>query len=318
MIDPQAIPATLFEFQDRFSTEEECERFLFAWRWPQGFRCPRCSGSDHLKLAHRRQYQCRNCRYQVSITAGTVMQDTKLKLRVWFWAMFLVARHKKSISALQLQRDLALGSYRTAWALLQKIRNCFDESSDYPLKGVVEVDETLVGAKGKGAQTGKRLGNKAIVVAAIELGEGTRRGHRWQSVRAQKVPDYKGVTLRGFVKDAVDPESTLLIDGWQSYNKLEEDGFTLERFVSSSMNKAEMRAANPMPHIHLFFSNLKTWITGRFHGVSQKYLQNYINEFVYRLNRRRTPPQIFGWVARRLMQADPCTLMNITSNETSA
>ena len=318
MNSQQAIPATLFEFQDQFSTDEACERFLFAWRWPDGFCCPRCESSKFVKLAFRRQYQCRACKYQVSITAGTAMQDTKLSLRIWFWAMFLVARHKKSISALQLQRDLGLGSYRSAWLMLQKIRSCFDESADYPLKGVVEVDETLVGSKGKGAKTGKDPQNKAIVVAAVSLGKRGKRGCRWQEVRARKIPDYTGKSLRGFVKDVVAPKSIVMTDGWRAYDQLENDGFFLKREVSSKLNRAEMRATNPMPHIHLFFSNLKTWLTGRFHGVSHKYLARYVDEFVYRLNRRRSPPEIFGWVTRRLMTTSPHSWASVTLDDSRA
>ena len=317
MTNERMIPETLFEFQERFSTEESCESFLFAWRWPEGFRCPRCDGSDSVKLAHRRQHQCRECKYQVSITAGTAMHGSKLKLRVWFWAMFLVARHKKSISALQLQADLGIGQYRTAWLLLHKIRQCFSESADYPLRGTIEVDETLIGSKSKGAKPGKAPANKAIVVAAVELGPSTKRGCCWAAVRARQVPDYTKKSLGGFVKDVVEKGSTTKLDGWRAYNHLDED-YKLKREVSSALNAREMRDADPMPHVHLFFSNLKTWLTGRFHGVSKKYLSTYINEFVYRLNRRQDPPEIFGWVARRLMTKPPTTLQLLLSYDSNA
>lgn len=308
-------PETILDFQERFASEEACEAYLFSWRWPDGFRCPRCNHDEATKLSHRRQYQCRGCKYQVSITAGTAMHNTKLSLRVWFWAIFLVARHKKSISALQLQKDLGLGSYRSAWLLLQKVRRCFGEKDEYPLKGIVEVDETLVGAKGKGAKPGKDPGNKAILVAAVAIGDRTKRGHRWKGVRARVVPDYKGKSLAGFVTDVVKTGSTVVTDGWRAYDRLADSGFELRREVSSKIAKRDMRVANPMPHVHLFFSNFKTWITGRFHGVSHKYMGRYADEFVYRVNRRFSPPEIFGWLARRLMQGTPCSLAGITAAE---
>lgn len=318
MSNAQQVPATLFEFQQRFPTDRECEAYLFAWRWPEGFRCPRCGGSEATKLSFRRQYQCRACKHQASVTAGTVMQDTKLSLRVWFWGMFLVARHKKSISALQFQRDLGLGSYRSAWLMLQKIRRCFGEKAEFPLTGLVEVDETLVGAQGKGAKPGKDPGNKAIVVAGVALGRMTARGFsKWRDVRVRHVPDYKAASLAGFVRDVVAKGSKLATDGWRAYDQLSKDGYRLVREVSSQMTKDQMRRKNPMPHVHLFFSNLKTWLSGRFHGVSSKYLRWYLDEFVYRLNRRCAPPEIFGWLARRMMRQIPCTLAMVKGADSS-
>ena len=305
------VPETLFEFQSWFATEEACESYLFDWRWPDGFSCPRCGHKSATKLANRRQYQCCGCKYQVSVTAGTAMHKTKLSLRKWFWAMFLVARHKKSISALQLQRDLGIGSYRTAWLLLQKIRHCFSEKAEYPLRGLVEVDETLIGAKGR-CKPGKDPGNKAIVVAAVALGERKNRGHRWSDVRARRVADYSGASLSTFVFDNVRPGACILTDGWSGYNAVAKD-YRLNRIVSSAMTVAQMRSKNPMPHVHLFFANLKTWLSGRFHGVSQKYLPRYLDEHIYRLNRRHSSSDIFGWVVRRLMNGSPRTLHQVTA-----
>jgi len=134
------VPATLFEFQQQFATEEDCEAYLASWRWPKGFECPKCSYRGAWRIARRRLYQCKSCRHQTSVTAGTALHRSKLPLRIWFWAVFLVGRHKKGMSALQLQQDLGIGSYRTAWALMHKIRACFTENEAFPLKGFVEVD----------------------------------------------------------------------------------------------------------------------------------------------------------------------------------
>src|SRR5262245_52261284 len=179
-------PSSVLEFQRRFGTEEACEAFLFAWRWPQGFRCPRCGASKSWRLGGRALYQCASCHHQASVTAGTALHKSKLPLTVWFWAVFLVGRHKKGISALQLQADLELGSYRTAWLLLHKIRACFGESEAFPLRGLVEVDETYVGAsrRGRGSR-GRAAGeHQSIVVAGVEV----RRGSLG-SLRMQAVPD---------------------------------------------------------------------------------------------------------------------------------
>ena len=301
----QRNPSTLLEFQREFATEEDCERLLYEWRWPRGFRCPRCEANQATRLAGRRQYQCRGCKYQVSVTAGTALHKSKLPLRVWFWAIFLVARHKKSVSALQLQHDLGLGSYRTAWLLLHKIRATFDESADYPLKGLVEVDETLIGAKGKGDPPGKDPGRKSIVVAAVEV-----KKRSLGSVRLAQAPDYTARSLAGFVRRTVDKQATVATDGWRAYQVLEREGWDRKVFPSTQPKRGagyglEMRG------VHLVFSNLKTWLTGCFHGVSAKYLPAYLAEFSYRFNRRRRPADIFGWVIRRLMRREHQTMDEI-------
>ncbi|MFQ5473809.1 MAG: IS1595 family transposase [Dehalococcoidia bacterium] len=298
-------PSTLLEFQRRFATDESCERLLYQWRWPKGFRCPRCEARQATRLTGRRQYQCRGCKYQVSVTAGTALHKSKLPLRVWFWAIFLVARHKKSVSALQLQHDLGLGSYKTAWLLLHKIRATFDESADYPLQGLVEVDETLIGAKGKGDPPGKDPGHKSIVVAAVEV-----KKRSLGSARLAQAPDYTARSLAGFVRRTVDKKATIATDGWRAYQVLEREGYE-RRVFPSTQPKRGAGYGLEMRGVHLLFSNLKTWLTGCFHGVSAKYLPAYLAEFSYRFNRRRKPEDIFGWVLRRLMKREPRTMDEI-------
>ena len=295
-------PATLLEFQDRFDSETACEEFLFRWRWPEGFRCPRCGCWQATRLSTRRQYQCHDCRHQTSVTAGTALHKTKLPLRVWFWAIFLVARHKKSISALQLMADLGLGSYRTAWLLLHKIRACFDESRDYPLLGLVEVDEAYVGGSEKGVMPGRAASKKGIVITGVEVLPSGRLG----SARMKVIPDVKAESLAPFVVENVDPDATVATDGWPGFNEIERLGYRRERHVSKGPRNAPFHPV--LDGVHLMISNLKTWLRGRFHGVSRKYLPAYVAEFMYRFNRRRSPPDLFGWVTRRLMTRTSLTL----------
>ncbi len=301
----QPVPKTLLEFQEDFATEEQCEDYLASWRWPKGFECPKCSVRGAWRLKRRRLFQCKGCRRQVSVTAGTAMHRSKLPLRVWFWAIFLVARHKKSISALQLQADLGLGSYETAWLLLHKIRSCFDESGDYPLKGVVEVDETLVATLPKGTYPGRGAAGRRFVVGAVEV-----RAGRLGDARMQVVKDVKAATLAPFVEKHIDKRRSIIrTDGWQAYDRLERDGWNRERLVSKGPQGAKFKPV--IPGISLIFGNLKTWLRGQFHGVSDKYLPSYVAEFTYRYNRRRDPPELFGWVMRRLTQRPPQTLKSI-------
>jgi len=115
-------PETLIEFQERFPDESSCWQALRQQRWPSGFQCPRCGHPKGFPIAARRLEQCARCRYQASVTAGTVFHRTRVPLRIWFLGVFFLARHKQGISALQFQRDTGLGSYQTAWTLLHKLR----------------------------------------------------------------------------------------------------------------------------------------------------------------------------------------------------
>jgi hypothetical protein len=304
-------PRSLLEFATRFPDDRACEEYLFQWRWPEGFRCSRCDGRDATRLSTRAVYQCKGCRRQTTLTAGTAFQDSKLGLRRWFFAIFLVGRHKQGISALQLMNDLAIGCYRSAWLLLQKIRAALDENSKWPLKGLVEIDETLIGAQGKGDLPGKGAGKKAIVVGAVELGDWseTRKAHTWAGVRLGTAPDVTKESLGRFVRDKIAPGTRLLTDGWRAYNHLTKAGYAHESDATSDYTKTELRLANVLPHVHLLFSNLKTWIAGTFKGVSHQYLPRYLGEFSYRVNRRRDAShKLFDWIARRLSRGGPATL----------
>lgn len=206
-----------------------------------------------------------------------------------------MAHHKKSTSALQLQADLGLGSYRTPWLLLHKIRACFDESTEYPLRGLVEVDEAYVGGTRRGVRTGRSAGNKGIVVSGVEVLPTARLG----SARMQVIPNVKAKSLVPFVVENVDLDAVVATDGWPAFNKLEQLGFQRERNVSRGSPGAPFHPV--LNAVHLLFSNLKTWLRGRFHGVGRRYLPAYVADFMYRFNRRRSPPDLFGWVTRRLM-----------------
>src|SRR5215207_6982084 len=145
------------EFQERFASEEACREYLFASRWPEGFVCPRC-GRREAGAMHRRRlvWQCKRCGQQTSVTAGTVLHGTHTPLRVWFWAAYLVATHHPGISAKQLQRQLGLSRYETAWLILQTLRRAMVAPEREPLAGEVEVDETLVGGRREGRHVARR------------------------------------------------------------------------------------------------------------------------------------------------------------------
>ena len=299
------VPSTLLEFQSRFATEEACEAHLFAWRWPKGFVCPRCGHHGYSRIARRGLYQCNECKKQVSITAGTAMHKSMLPLRTWFWAVFLVGRHKKGISALQLQRDTGIRTYRAAWLLLHKIRACFDEnSSEFPLRGMVEVDEAYVGRVAAG-EHGGRGSSAACVVAAVERTPAGPLG----SARMAVIPAATTEALATFIEREVDRhEAYVHTDGWLGYRSLKARGYRHRVHIGERNTGPKCPV---LPAAHLLIANLKTWLRGRHHGVSKKYLGAYLAEFLYRFNRRADPNALFGWVARRLMSRPGRTLAQL-------
>jgi transposase-like protein len=291
-------PRTLAEFQARFAGEGACRDYLAASRWPAGYRCPACGHPEAIELADRLLWQCRACRHQTSVTAGTVLHGTRLPLPQWFRAAYLVTTHTPGVSALQLQRQLGLPRYETAWTMLQKLRRAMVRPDRTPLREKVEVDETYVGAPEVGLRGGRELRNKALVVAAVEVrGKGSGR------VRLQVVPDASGPTLTGFVQANVAPGTIVVTDGWPSYAPLASLGY---RHRPRTQGAAQ-RAGKLLPRVHRVFGNLQTWLRGTHHGVGHKHLQAYLDEFTFRFNRRRTPMAAFQTLLGLGSQHPPTT-----------
>src|SRR3954451_8281749 len=277
-------PRTFPEFQGRFASEADCRRYLVACRWPDGFRCPRCGEPDAYELAGRELLQCRACRHQTSVTAGTVLHRTHVPLRLWFAAAYLVTTHTPGFSAVQLRRQLGLGRYETAWTMLHKLRRAMLRPERDRLSGVVEVDEAYVGSLEEGRRGGRRRDSgKSIVVGAGEVrGRGSGRG------RLAGVRDLSAASLVPFVEASVDPGSTVLTDGWQGYAPLRKGYDHRPSTVGDPRNASKL-----FPRVHRTFSNLKTWLQGTHHGVGAKHLPHYVDEFVFRFTRRRTPMAAF-------------------------
>lgn len=283
-MEPGRYPRNLREFQRRFPDDAACLTYLADLRWPDGFRCPHCGSDAATVLATRRIWQCRSCRKQTSLTAGTALHRTRLPPTTWFWAAYLVASLKPGISALQLSQQLGL-RYETAWMLLHKLRRAMVNPEREKLRGTVEVDETWVGGKQAGLKGGRqRAGrNSLMVVVAVE-----RKDKALGRLRLEVVPDDKGPTLKDFVLRNIEPGSTIVSDAWSSYGGLDKHGYTHEARSQRALKKAGLDA-NVVPGVHRVISNLKTWLRGTHHGVGADHLDHYLNEFVFRFNRRFYP-----------------------------
>jgi transposase-like protein len=292
-------PRTLMELESRFSDEDACRDYLFSLRWPDGFVCPTCGAGSAWRTA-RGLWLCRGCRTQVSVTAGTIFQDSKLPLTLWFRAMWQVTSQKHGISALGLQRALGLGSYRTAWALLHKLRRAMVRPGRERLQGVVEVDETYWGAIEPGV-TGRRTYAKALIAVAAEAVPGSPRAIG--RIRLRRVPDLKRTTLHGFIADAVEPCSTIITDGLNAFREL--SGYAHERQVQRRQPPDDDHL---LPRAHRATSLLKRWLLGTHHGaIAHEHLDAYLDEFTFRFNRRTSASRgkLFYRLAQHAVQVNP-------------
>jgi transposase-like protein len=291
-------PKTLQEFQATFPDEEACWQTLRRARWPRGFRCPRCGHRGSSWISTRALEQCRGCRYQCSVTAGTIFHRTRVPLRIWFWGIFFLARHKKGISALQFQRDTGLGSYETAWTMLHKLRSALRHRARHRLSGLVEADETYVGASERGRRGGREVLHKTIVAGTVE-----QRPHSAGRLRLAVVEGVGFEDLGPFIRGVIDGScTTVRTDGFQGYAGLGPAGVEHDRQVQG---RDRARSMEILPWIHRVFGNLKTWLRGTFHGVSGKHLQRYLDEFVYRFDRRWREDELFGFVLGRAAEGEP-------------
>ncbi len=322
-MDPRGFPTTLPEFQRVFPDDESCARYLEHLRWPHGFTCMRCGNiGEPYRFAKRTSVvlRCRACHANVSLTASTVMKSSHTPLSMWFWGAYLVTTQTPGQSALQFQRQLGLSRYETAFQMLHKLRAGMVRpkrdaiGSQYP----VEVDETLVGGRTKGE--GRGAHHKATVVGAVEVrpraaGAEGRKPNRTSyagRLRLRLVPNRGAKTITGFVQKNVAKGAVVRTDGWQGYDGLAKMGYSHQSLVLDGDGE---RTDTHLPMIHIAFSNLKTWLLGTHHGVSHQHLQAYLNEFVFRFNRRFYPMTAFNSVLGLAAHASAPTYETLYSGE---
>jgi transposase-like protein len=288
-------PHTLLEMERRFASDEACRAYLFSLRWPEGFVCPRCTGQQAWPM-ERGLWLCQQCRAQVSVTAGTIFQDSRLPLVLWFRAVWYVTTQKNGVSALGLQRVLGLGSYKTAWTMLHKLRRAMIRPGRERLSGLVEVDEAYwggdeVGLRGRGGE------EKILVLVAAEAdGKGIGR------VRLCTAPDQSRKSLHGFIQQTVEPGSTVRTDGYNHYLGL--DGYVHDRHIQIR----QPEGVHVLPRVHRVISLLKRWLMGTHQGaISQDQLNHYLDEFTFRFNRRKSAwrGKLFYRLLQQAVQVEP-------------
>ncbi len=290
----------LMDIQKRFDTEDACRDYLFKLRWPDGFICPVCGCREYYHITTRHKYACKSCRYQASVTAGTVMDRSHLSLRTWIWAIYLVSRDKRGYSAMQLSRVLNL-PYNTAWFLLHRIRNAMAERDNrYLLKGIVELDDTYLGRSKTGGKRGRGT-MKSKIVVAISKGEDGKP----QFVKMQVVADLKGKTIAKFAESSIADGATVQTDAYHSYRKPLAEKYQHEYQVFDA-------DSDMLKWLHIIVSNAKAFVSGTFHGLGKKHLQSYLDEYCYRFNRRAMGGVIFDRLLLAVTQSAPLRFADLT------
>lgn len=276
-------PASTGDFLAWFGSDADCLDYLEWLRWPKGFVCPRCDRSDGWRMADGR-FACVGCEARTSVTAGTIFDRTRTPLTVWFHACWLFATNKDGISAQSLQRTLEIGSYQTAWAMLHRLRSALVRPGRDLLSGTVEVDETYIGGDEPGLRGGRARGKKVLTAIAVEVKPPRGLG------RCRLVPlsDASGNSLHTFIGDHVEAGATVITDAWTGYSGLDRLGYHHERHNQRAARRTTGSHQELLPGVHRIASLVKRWLLGTHQGsVDENHLPAYLNEFVFRFNRRR-------------------------------
>lgn len=284
-------PETMQDFIEQFATERQCRDYLAKTRWSGGFVCPHCKSVDAwIKKSGIRV--CKKCRKDVSVTAGTHFAYSKIPLNLWFQAMWFVVMQKQGVSALGLGRALGIKRQKTGWFMLKRIREAMTKTSTDLLSGTVEIDEVFLGGVKPGKQ-GRGAEGKTLILVAVE-DKGKKGIGR---IRLSIIPNAKEETLLKTIQTLVNPGSTIRTDQHRGYPIITKHNFYHKPIAKASYELEE----DTTPLVHRVASLLKRWLLGTHQGgVQQENLSSYLDEYVFRFNRRTSKSR--GKLFYRLIQ----------------
>ena len=270
-------PKNQIELEKQFSNRDSCLAYLKSLRWPNGFVCSRCHGSRAWEQS-RERLTCADCKYETSILAGTLFQSSHVPLEIWFRAAWWMTNQKQGVSALGLQRALGIGSYRTSWTLLHKLRSSMIRPGRDRLTGPVEMDEAVIGGHQSAKARKQSKWNKQFVLIAAEI-DGKKTGR----IRLKVIANNQGPTLNVAIQELIEPGSEIITDGLKGYQCMTAIGYVHTQIVTDSILDDQQM----LPRAHRVASLLKRWLNGTHHGrANDKHLEAYLQEFVFRFNRR--------------------------------
>lgn len=295
---------TFIQFQKKFQTEEDCHEHLFTLKWPDGYGCPKCNHDVCFVIVTRNQplYECKKCHHQTTVTAGTIFEKTRTPLSKWFAAIYWEAQDKRGISAAWASRELEV-SYPTAWLMLHKIRKAMaDRDAQYMLSSLVELDDFYIGAPTEGGKRGRGTDKNQVLVALSK----NEKGHPL-FLKMEVIDDMKKETVIDFVTQRVEKNTRIQSDGFPSFPALEAKGYTLE-----AKNFDAKEDPEHLKWIHTIISNLKSFVSGTFHGLDSRHLQRYLDEFCFRFNRRKFKGELFNRLLRSCLLTKTITYSELT------
>ncbi len=299
-------PEDFEQFITRFATEQDCYNYILNLRWPQGFVCPRCH-TDRSWKTKRSLLVCSECGHQSSITAGTIFQGTRKPLRLWFHVMWWMMSQKTGASAKNLQHTMGFRRYETAWTWLHKLRRAMIRPGRDRLKGTVEVNETFIGGVEEDAK-GRKTETKTLVVIAVEVEE-----KKLGRIRFKIISDASADSLIPVIKENIMPHSVVITDGWLGYAPLKKEN---NEHVVQNISQSKEKASELLPHVHLVVSLIKRWLMGTHQGaVSQKHLDDYLDEYAFRFNRRLSThrDKLFYRLMQQAVSTEPTSRKEIVS-----
>lgn len=287
---------SLFEFQERFKSSEDCLIYLSELKWKNGFVCRKCAHQHSCrgKAAHSRQ--CTSCRYVESPTAQTLFHQVKFDLLKAFYIVYFVSTNKKGITSTELSRKLGLRQ-KTCWSFKRKVMKAMKSSGNHPITGEAEVDETVFGGQESGVK-GRQNKNKKLVVVGIE-----KKNKGVSRLYARVIDKADAKNLGDFMEDHIAPQAKITTDKWTGYQPLKKKFENLEQVYSG-------HKGGNFPELHRVVMNLKSWLRGVHHHVND--LQDYLDEYCYRFNRNSMNENIFDNLLNRMVLAQPCFIKNIS------
>ena len=285
------------EFRERFGTEEACRKALFEMRWREGLTCPACGGRSFCELRTRKVFRCNRCKRQVRLTAGTVFQDSKLPLTVWFLAIYHLTLSKNGISSVELGRRLGV-KQGTAWLMKHKLMRAMQarEAAKPKLAGRVEVDDTYLGGERPGGKRGRGATGKTPVIAAVE----TTPERKPRRLRLTVVKGFRKREVEKVAKRDLAAGSTVVSDGLSCWPAVTKAGCA-HRPMRTGAGRQAARWA-PFRWVNTCLGNIKAALVGTYRHVSPKHAQRYLASFAYRFNRRSELDSIverLAWAAVR-------------------
>lgn len=289
----------IMDFFAHFGSEEQCEAAVFAWRWPNGFECPRCGSRRFCRLHRKAEYQCNRCRQQTSLTSNTIFDSTKLPLTVWFLAIYLITQNKTGISVLNLHRQLGI-SYNAAWRMKHKLMQVMmQRDNSWLLSGHVQLDDAYWGGERHGGRRGRGSENKVPFVAAVQTDENNHPIY----MRFNAVDAFRRKTMQEWAEHALALGTRVFSDGLACFRGIADAGCDHTAVVTgggyASMENEIFTWVNTM------LGNVKTAITGTYHKLHPKHLGRYLSEFNYRFNRRFDMPSMITRLGRAAVNTAP-------------